>query len=159
MVRNKAHQGGIIIIFSLILACILMLIPLPDSIRLYRPEFVLLTLIYWAMALPQRVGIGIAWIVGLLMDLIMGGTLGVIAFAYALTIYFVLLFHLQLRQYPMWQQAISIFSLTLLVQIFLIVTGLHPAHWSFWVPAVISMFLWPVVYILLRGVRRTFHIS
>lgn len=158
MARNKAHQGGIIIFLSLIFAIIFMLIPLPDVIRLFRPEFVLLTIIYWAMAIPQRVGIGFAWIVGLVMDLIMGGTLGVTAFAYALVIYFVLLFHLQLRQYPMWQQAMSILSLTLLVQLLFIVTSAHSASWSFWFSPAISMLLWPVIYMLLRGVRRTFHV-
>ena len=63
-------QGGLIIVMSVLLAMILMLMPLPDSFRFFRPEWVLLTLMYWAMALPRRVGVGYAWLVGLFMDVL-----------------------------------------------------------------------------------------
>lgn len=151
-------QGGIIIVMSVLLAMILMLMPLPDSIQYLRPEWVLLTLMYWAMALPHRVGIGYAWLVGLFMDLLMGGVLGILAFAYALVIYLVLHFHLQLRQFPLWQQALSLMSLILLVHVVTVVMTTKVTGWQAWLPAVISTVLWPLIYMFLRGVRRTFHV-
>lgn len=151
-------QGGIIIVMSVLLAMILMLMPLPDSIQYLRPEWVLLTLMYWAMALPHRVGIGYAWLVGLFMDILMGGVLGILAFAYALVIYLVLHFHLQLRQFPLWQQALSLMSLILLVHVVTVVMTTKVTGWQAWLPAVISTVLWPLIYMFLRGVRRTFHV-
>ncbi|MBT3505097.1 MAG: rod shape-determining protein MreD [Piscirickettsiaceae bacterium] len=151
-------QGGLIIVMSVLLAMILMLMPLPDSFRFFRPEWVLLTLMYWAMALPRRVGVGYAWLVGLFMDVLFGGTLGILAFAYALVIYLVLHFHLQLRQFPLWQQALSLMSLILLVHVVTVVMTTRVTGWHAWLPAMVSTLLWPVIYIFLRGVRRTFHV-
>ena len=47
----------------------------------YRPEWVPMVLIYWVMALPYRIGIGSAWIVGLVLDILEGSILGLNAMA------------------------------------------------------------------------------
>jgi len=159
MVNNKQQQGSIFIVISIIIAIILMLVPLPESIRFIRPEWVVMTLIYWAMALPKRVGVGFAWCTGLIMDVILGGQLGVLAFSYALVVYFVLRFHLQLRQYPLWQQALSIMALVFLVNVISMLVSSRTFDFTLWLPAVISTVLWPVMYALLRSVRRNFHVN
>ena len=156
---NNRSQGSGTIAATLLVAMILMLIPLPDSARVLRPEWVVLVLIYWTMALPQRVGVGYAWVVGLIVDLIMGGALGVFAFCYALIAYIVSVVHLQLRQYPIWQQAVSIFSLMLLMQLLLLLVTPRTIDWSFGLPALTSTLLWPLNYAFLRGLRRTFHVA
>ncbi|MDH5357610.1 MAG: rod shape-determining protein MreD [Gammaproteobacteria bacterium] len=159
MATYKTPQGGVIIVFSVLFAMLLMLLPLPETLRFVRPEWVIMVLIYWAMALPNRVGVGFAWVVGLLIDVMMGGTLGVLAFAYALVIYLVLGFHLQLRQYPLWQQALSIMSLVLLVHIIAVLISPRTASWHVWLPAVTSTIMWPFVYGTLRKLRRTLKVS
>ncbi len=158
MAINKNSHGGVII-FTIVFSMLLMLLPLPDALRFFRPEWVLITLIYWAMAVPRLVGVGFAWVVGLLMDVMMGGAMGVLAFSYTLVIYLVLQFHLQLRQYPLWQHALSILSLVLLVDIVTVLVSPTMAGWHVWLPAVSSTVLWPVMYSLLRTVRRTFNVS
>ena len=156
---NKESQGGIIIVVSILVSIILMLIPLPDSIRLLRPEWVVLALIYWTMATPRQVSVGYAWAVGLIMDLIMGGALGVFAFCYALIIYIVSVVHLRLRQYPIWQQTVSIFSLMLLMHLLLLLITPRTIDWSFGLPVISSTLIWPLNYVFLRSLRRTFHVS
>lgn len=155
---NNSH-GRFVIFITIVLAMILMLIPMPESLRLFRPEWVVVTLLYWALALPERVGIGFAWVVGLLMDVMMGGTLGIFAFSYALVVYFALNFHLQLRQYPLWQQALIIMSLVLLVHIIKVILSPAVANWYIWAPAVVSTIVWPLVYSSLRKIRRVFGVS
>lgn len=159
MVTTRAPQGGSVMVITIIIAMILMLVPLPDNLRFARPEWVLMTLIYWAMALPQRVGVGYAWCIGLLIDVLLGGSLGVEAFSYAFVIYLILRFHLQLRQYPMWQQALSIMTFVLLVNIPSVLMTANFASWYVWLPAVTTTILWPIVYAFLRAVRRTFNVS
>lgn len=159
MVMNQKKRGGSIIIVSILIAIILMLIPLSESLRFFRPEWVVMALIYWAMALPRHVGIGFAWFTGLLMDVIMGGTLGVFAFSYVLVVYMVLRFHLQLRQYPLWQQALSIMSLVLIVQLISIFLSPRTTGWHVWLPAVTSTIMWPFIFAILRKVRRTFQVN
>jgi len=157
-VYRPAHGGGIIIL-SFIFLMLLMLFSLPDLLRFSRPEFVLLGLIYWSMALPQRVGIAYAWVIGLVMDVLMGGMMGVMAFSYAFIIYLVLKFHLQLRQYPLGQQAIFIFTLVLLLQLLLVALSIHTAGLQLFLPAITSTLFWPVIYALLRKLRRSFKVA
>jgi rod shape-determining protein MreD len=159
MATTRTPQGGSFIVITIIIAMLLMLVPLPDNVRFARPEWVLMTLIYWAMALPQRIGVGYAWCIGLLMDVLMGGTLGVEAFSYAFVIYLILRFHLQLRQYPLWQQALSIMVFVLVVNIPSVLMTSNFAHWYVWLPAVTTTVLWPIVYAFLRAVRCTFNVS
>ncbi|MDF1587825.1 MAG: rod shape-determining protein MreD [Gammaproteobacteria bacterium] len=159
MVNNKQQHGYIFIVISIIIAMILMLVPLPENIRFIRPEWVVMTLIYWAMALPKRVGVGFAWCTGLIMDVTLGGQLGILAFSYALVVYFVLRFHLQLRQYPLWQQALSIMALVFLVNVISMLVSSRTFDFTLWLPAVMSTVLWPVMYALLRSVRRNFHVN
>lgn len=148
-----------VIWFSILLAVVLMIIPLPEILRFARPEWLGMCLIYWAMALPQRVSIGVAWFAGILMDVLSGTTLGVHAFAYALIVFLVARFHLQLRQYPLWQQALTILSLVLIVQLVFLLTSSMAHQWKVWLPAVTSTLVWPLVYALLRKTRRTFQVS
>ncbi|MDT8371218.1 MAG: rod shape-determining protein MreD [Gammaproteobacteria bacterium] len=159
MVNNKQQHGCIFIVISIIIAMILMLVPLPENIRFIRPEWVVMTLIYWAMALPKRVGVGFAWCTGLIMDVTLGDQLGILAFSYALVVYFVLRFHLQLRQYPLWQQALSIMALVFLVNVISMLVSSRTFGFTLWLPAVMSTVLWPVMYALLRSVRRNFHVN
>lgn len=158
MIQNRP-QGRIILLMTIIIAMILMITPMSDSLRLFRPEWVLMTLLYWALALPERVGIGFAWTVGLLMDMMLGGTLGILAFSYALVTYLILNFHLQLRQYPLWQQALMIMSLVLLVNIIKVIFTPVLISGYFWIPAVVSTLVWPIVYAILRKIRRVFGVS
>ena len=159
MVKNDRSGGGHVIITSILIAMVLMLIQLPESMRILRPEWVLLTLMYWAMALPLRVGVGYAWVVGLLMDVLFGSVLGVLAFSYALVVYLILRFHLQLRQFPLWQQALSLMSLILLVHVVTASMASAISDWLAYFPAaVMSTLLWPLVHVFLRGVRRTFNV-
>lgn len=159
MTGTKPAKGMGTIVFTIVIAMVLMMLPLPEQFKLFRPEFVLMALMYWAMALPRRVSVGFAWIVGLLMDVLMGGALGVTAFSYALVIFLTARFHLQLRQYPVWQQALIILSLVLLIHIVAVLVSPQTANWYIWLPAVTSMILWPLNYALLRNVRRSFHVS
>lgn len=159
MAINSRPQQCWVIYVTLLIAIVLMILPLPDLLRLARPEFVVMTLIYWAMALPQRVSIGVAWFTGLVMDITTGGQLGVHAFAYAMAIFLVARFHLQLRQYPLWQQAFTILSLVFLVHLVSMFNAASTSGWHIWMPALVSTLLWPVVYAVLRKIRRSFQVS
>jgi len=156
---TKPSNGSFIVIITIVIAMILMLLPLPKVLQLFRPEFVLMVLMYWTMALPRKVSVGVAWAVGVLMDVMMGGALGVTAFSYALVIFLTARFHLQLRQYPVWQQALIILSLVLLVHIIAVIVSPQTATWFIWIPAVTSMVIWPMNYALLRNIRRSFNVN
>ncbi|HAD32826.1 MULTISPECIES: rod shape-determining protein MreD [unclassified Methylophaga] len=158
MVLVKSQHSSVIYI-TLLFAILLMLVPLPDTLRYARPEWVAITLIYWAMALPQRVSIGVAWFTGLVMDVVTGGILGIHAFAYALVIYLVGRLHLQIRQYPLWQQAFTILSLVSLVHFIVMLSAPITFSWNHWLTVLTSTLVWPFVYAVLRKIRRSFQVS
>jgi rod shape-determining protein MreD len=158
MVNNKTAHGGIWIVITVLIAMLMMMFPIPDSIRFLRPEWVVMTLIYWAMALPERVGIVFGWFSGLVVDVLMGGALGIHAFAYAFVVYFVLRFHLQLRQYPLWQQAFIILSMVFLVSLIEVSLSTRVLGLSLIMPAIFSTLTWPFLYFTLRAVRRNFSV-
>jgi rod shape-determining protein MreD len=155
----KPANGTVYIVLTLLCAMVLQLLPLPTVMELSRPEFVLMALIYWSMALPNRIGVSAAWITGLFVDVLLGTPLGINALAYSLIVYVIARFYLQLRQYPYWQQALIIFALVLLAKLVNLVMNTNVEGIYILIPAIISALLWPFNYLLLRLVRRTFNVS
>ena len=97
-----------IISVTFIIAMILMLMPLPEWARPFRPEWLALALIYWSMTTPKNVGVGVAWMLGLCVDVIQGALLGQHALGFAITAYIAIRFHQRVRNYPLHQQALFI---------------------------------------------------
>lgn len=151
------------IILSIILAMCLRIAPLPPAIVMFNPDWVLLTLIYWSLAVPERVGIFHAWTFGLLTDVLTGRLFGQYALAYSLVIYLCLKLHKRLRQFPLLQQALFIFFCLLLSQLllFLIKNLQHPAqlHGTFWLPVFTGTLLWPLVFTVMRFIRLSRRLS
>ncbi len=156
-------RGRLVILLSILLAYVLVVIPLPDWARLARPEWVALVLIYWCMAVPQRVGVGVAWLAGLGQDALQAGLLGQQALAYALLALVVLKLHQRIRVYPLGQQALIVLGLLFLVTLVQVWTngliGRPMSVHSYWLPPVVGMLLWPWLVVLLRGVRRYYGVQ
>ena len=142
---------------TLVLAMCLRIAPWPGEMAAFNPDWVLLVLIYWSLAIPDRVGIFHAWAFGLLTDVLTGRLLGQYALAYSLIIYICIKLHKRLRQFPLLQQGLFIFFCLLLSQLllFFIINLRHPAqlHASFWLPVFTGTLCWPLVYGVLRFVR------
>lgn len=162
MTTNKRH-GGWIILLTLLSALVLTIIPIPSWAEGSRPEWVLLILIYWSMALPHRVGVGIAWFMGLTLDVLKGSLLGLHGFGLAIIIYLILKLHRRVRVFPLWQQALSLLPLLALNQLVMLwingVLGNPGSDWYYWLPSLIGMLLWPLLFVALRGLRRHFRVS
>lgn len=156
-------NGGLIIVSSFLLAYILTVMPLPDWALPARPEWVALVLIYWCMAVPQRVGVGIAWIAGLGQDALQSGLLGQQALAYAVVAFLVLKLHQRIRVYPLAQQALFVLLLLALVNLIQVwingIIGRSVPGFAYWLPPLVGTFIWPWVFILMRGVRRHYGVQ
>lgn len=161
--KHIQHRGGGIIILSFIVAMALTIIPLPNILEMLRPEFVALTLIYWCMALPTRIGLGSAWTAGLFLDVMRDTLLGQHALALTLVAFFIMQLHQRIRVFPLWQQAISI-GVMILIQIALVlwIKGIMNEKADFWVallPVLTTSLFWPPTFILMRYVRRYYQVS
>ncbi len=160
--RTVHHSGGWVIWLSFIAALMLTLVPLPGWAAYLRPEWVTIVLIYWCMALPERVGVGIGWLAGLFLDVIHGAILGQYAMALTLIAYFTLSVHQRMRVYPMGQQALVVLLLVLFQQLLVIwikgFVGESSQSLRYWLPAITTMLLWPWVFVLLRDLRRHYRV-
>jgi rod shape-determining protein MreD len=157
------RQGGWVIALSLMAALVLTLLPLPQWVSFARPEWVAMVLIYWCMALPNRVGITTGWFLGLLLDVIRGSLLGQHALALAVVAYLMLKLHQRVRLVPPWQQAMTILVLMLLYAMLLLwikgLTGYAPVIWLYLMPALSTALLWPAMFVLMRFVRRYYQVT
>lgn len=156
-------SGGNVILFSFIAAFILSMVPLPQLLQNIRPEFILIVLIYWCIALPNRIGVGIGWLTGLFYDVSSDAILGQHALTFAILAYLAIQLHQRIRVFPVWQQALTILVFMMLQStISLWIKGMlgdAPSFTVFILPAISTALFWPVGYFLLRQVRRYYQIN
>ena len=145
------------ILTSFVVAFALTIIPLPEGIEAFRPEWVALAVIYWALAQPQSVGIGVAWMIGLLLDIVHGAVLGQHALGMIFIAYIVAYLHQRIRTYPLWQQLLSVLVLIIIYKLLLLwifgVIGRSLDALLYWSSVITSVVLWPWLSSILR--RRT----
>ncbi|MBA58409.1 MAG: rod shape-determining protein MreD [Gammaproteobacteria bacterium] len=135
----------------------------PLEIGFLRPEWVLMTLIYWMIALPQRVGVMMSWGVGILMDVLLGSGIGHHSLSFLLISYISLKFYQRLRMFSVVQQAIVVFGFLFLhVMIsFSVEYFFYSVTWTMWnlMPLLTSALIWPLVFLLLRALRRSLQLA
>jgi len=160
---NSRCQNYWIIPFSLSIALILVIMPLPPYLQPFRPDWLSLVVLYWGMAIPNRFGLGLACLFALLLDISQGTLLGQHAFSLCPILYIVLRMHRQIRASSFFQQAIFIAFLLLFKQLLVLwvdgIVGRSVENlWLYFSPSLVGMLLWPVVFIILRDIRRNFQI-
>ena len=157
------HHGGIIIVLSFAVALLLTIIPMPDGLRAWRPDWVGLTLIFWCLALPYRVSVGSGFIVGLFVDTVTGTLLGQHALALSLIAYVCVRLHQRIRLYPVWQQTLTVLVLLILHQMITLwvdrTIGRPALPLSYWAPSLAGMLLWPLIHQLLTTLRVNFSVQ
>lgn len=148
----------LVIYLSLLVALILMILPLPDWVQMYRPNWIALTLIYWSMAQPKRVGLWFAFFTGIILDTSLGTLLGQHTLALLIIIYINLSFYQRIRVLALAQQAIYVFVLLLIEQVVVAwvegILGRPTPLLAFFGAPFIGMLIWPWVFVVLRDIRR-----
>ncbi len=141
-------------ILSMALAMGMNILPLADWIKLMNPDWVLLLLIYWAMMMPERIGVFNAWMSGIIVDVLTGRILGMHGLIYALVCYSCLKFHRRLRNFPLPQQTVFIFFCLLVAQVLVFwienIQGRTGLNAYFWLPVLSGSLSWPIVCLFLH---------
>jgi rod shape-determining protein MreD len=119
----------------------------------WLPDVLALVLLFWTIHQPLKVGIGTAFLLGVLMDVHQGALLGQHALAYTALSYLAIAIHRRLLWFKMASQAAQVLplfivahSLALLVRW---LAGDAPANWSMVLAPALEALLWPVVSALL----------
>lgn len=160
--RQNAIFQLLVLIFIFAVAFVLEIMPWPLGFQGLRPAWVALVLIYWALALPDKISVGTAFLAGIVWDVILGSILGIHALVLSVAIYFVAKYHLILRNLSLWLQSILVMLYIALIRfaIFFIEFILHSAEFNAQeiLGAAISGVLWPWVFLLMRHIRRGLHL-
>ena len=155
MNRRRDRTG--VIIVTLVVAIVLTLVSLPPALDALRPYWVALVLIYWCLETQGLVTLGMAFSIGLLLDLLTGSLLGQHALSLVILVYLVTRFRARLRFFPTWQQALSVFALLLNDRIILLwivsLRGDPLPSLDFWLPPIMGTLLWLPVFLLLDRFR------
>ncbi|RTZ14323.1 rod shape-determining protein MreD [Vibrio aquaticus] len=159
---NSVLKGKFVIFGSFLVALTLQTIPWPGVLDLLRPSWLLLVTCYWVLALPHRVNVGTAMILGLLWDLLLGSTLGIRGMMMSIVVYIIALNFLVIRNMALWQQAILIGVMSVVLDV-LIFFGEYLVQDVMFNPVtawsgLINCILWPWMFLLMRRVRRHWHV-
>ncbi|MEC8996701.1 MAG: rod shape-determining protein MreD [Pseudomonadota bacterium] len=129
----------------------------------YSPDWLYLVVIYWILAVPNSIGLTTSWFIGLLTDVAFGTILGSNALTFVLIAFIITKTYKFVRYLTVYQQSIIIFLLLFLKQTILMwIDGmirmeeivLSAYYWS----VLISSLVWPLVYFVLRYIRRKYDV-
>jgi len=152
-----------IVIPALIVALMLNMWPLPEWLEHARPEWVVLVLIYWALAMPEQIGVTVAWFVGLILDVTQGAIIGQHAVGLVLVVFVINTQYQRIRVFSLAQQALVVLLLLLIKQALVLwvsgMVGQAPDIGLYFLPALTGAILWPWLFIILRDLRRRFTVS
>ena len=162
MVTPMTHRGRWVIPSTFVFALLLTALPMPESTAVWRPAWVALILVYWCMAAPERVGVVAGWTAGLFLDVMTGTLLGQHALGLSVVAYVAHRTHRRVRVLPLWRQGITIFALVFLYQALVLwsngIRGIPVTAPAYWISPLVSMLLWPWIFVVLRVVRRRYAV-
>lgn len=153
---------GTFIAGSIVVALAFNLLPWRDMRGV--PDLLALVLTFWCVHQPRKLGIGIAWILGLVMDASNGVLFGQYAFAYAALAYAAHTLHRRILRFTLLQQAAHVLVLLLASQVLMLIVrmiagGTYPGL-SFFAGSLLAAALWPIAsYVLLLPQRRAVNVD
>lgn len=152
---RKKH--GWVLPVSLLLALLLGLVPLPATMQPLRPYWLALVLAYWVLEEPEKIGLGVAFVLGLVADLAFGGLIGEQAMRLVILAFILDRFRPRMRFFPLSQQALAVGGLLLndrVVSLVIhVVLGAVQLPLTYWVAPLLGMLLWGPLSLALDGLR------
>jgi rod shape-determining protein MreD len=146
------------IVLTLLVALLANTVPMSGMALTLKPDFLALVLLYWCIQEPRLIGVGVAWGLGLMMDVVDATVFGQHALAYAVLAYGAGYFRRRVLRFSLWQQAAQVAVLLLLssglVLLVRIAGGSPPPRWTYAVGSLTGALLWPLVTALLQWPQR-----
>ena len=104
----------VFIVFTLIAALLVNLLPWSGAMLTLKPDFVALVVLYWCIEQPRKVGFVSAWVLGLFMDVADGSLFGQHALAYSILAYAGIVLHRRVRMFSGTPQVLHVVVLLLM---------------------------------------------
>lgn len=150
--------SNVFIFMSLFVALMLNWLPWQGLWLALRPDFAALVLLYWCTYKPHRIGIGIAWAVGIFADVADASAFGQHALSYTVLAFGGYLLHRRIQMFEAHEQPMQVLPLFLASYgVFALVHWLMRSaiSWEFFLGALTSALLWLPMSIMLQAMRHT----
>ncbi len=161
---NNSRRSKLWIFLTLVVSIFIDLYMFPVAVLHLKPLITLLVLIYWNMALPDKVGVSEALVIGLFLDILTGSILGLHALLFVFITYICQRFFYQFRVSPVLQQSVILFFLFFVFKIILafdfvnVSSGVSISDIQYLLNALtfafVSSLMWPIIFFVLRELRR-----
>lgn len=146
------------IVFTMIVAALLNMLPWTGWALWFRPDFVALVVLYWVIEQPRRVSFAAGFVLGILMDVADGALLGQHALAYSILVYGGILFHRRVRLFTPTPQIVHVIPLLLLNDIIVVgirlMAGADFPGYRYFLGSFVGGALWPFISLLLKLPQR-----
>ncbi|MDO9133592.1 MAG: rod shape-determining protein MreD [Hydrogenophaga sp.] len=122
------------------------------------PDLLAVTLVFWSVHQPLRIGVGVAFLFGLAMDVHQGALLGQHALAYTVLGFLAISMHRRLLWFGVPNQAVQVLPLFVAAHVLELLVrmasgGSFPGL-TYFIAPVLEAMLWPVVSVLLLAPQR-----
>lgn len=157
--KNEIQRpiSNLFIVMSIVVAVLLNGLPWQGVALMLRPDFVAMVLLYWCMHKPMRIGIGLAWAVGIFADVADASLFGQHALTYTLLAFGGVVLHRRLQMFDLRQQTsqvLGLFALTYTVYALVhwLVNG--DVIWGYFLGCISSTLLWIPLSLIFHGLRQ-----
>ncbi|VFP86893.1 Rod shape-determining protein MreD [Candidatus Erwinia haradaeae] len=160
--RDYHSPGYLVIWLSFLAAILLYIFPWPKQLLLFQPSWLLLIMIYWIVSLPYLVNIGTGFIIGFIIDLLYGSTLGIHALAFSVVAYLVAQNFCQFNRIKLYQQVIVVIGFSWVADIIIYFIELLFIRIAFFAEHIwnglINGIVWPWLYLLMKRICNRFSV-
>jgi rod shape-determining protein MreD len=150
-------RGGFIV-FSLVVALLLNLLPWSGAAVWVKPDFVALVVLYWCIEQPRRIGFVAAWVLGLFMDVADGTLFGQHALSYSILAYAGIVLHRRVLRFSGTAQVLHVVILLLMNDVIVLAiraaAGADFPGWHYFAGSFVAGALWLPLGVLLKLPQR-----
>ena len=152
------HSSLVTIYLTLLIAFVCQLYPWQGQGIIFRPDFMLVILLYWIMRAPNLCSVGTAWFTGLLVDLATGSLLGQHALSFTITAFMALIYQRRLVLFNPWQLTAYVIVLLMFARILMLLLKLFEGNVSLgfyhlW-PVATGLVLWQAMILIFGALTR-----
>lgn len=152
------HTNIVSIYFTLLISLLCQLFPWVGQGIIFRPDFVLVVVLYWLLRAPHLCNVGTAWVAGLLVDLATGSLLGQHALSFTITAFIGLSYQRRLVLFNTWQLAGYVIALLTLERVLMLLLKLFAGNenpsWHYLWPILTGLLLWQMMILIFGGLTR-----
>lgn len=144
--------------FTVLAALLVNLLPWAGFWTWLKPDFVAVVLLFWIVREPRLIGFGVAFVLGLAMDVAMASLFGQHALAYTVIAFAATMLRRRLRMFSADKHVLQILPILLTAQAVILLVRLAGGAafpgWTWFVPAITGALLWPIAWVVLLAPQR-----